>query len=798
VEYADRLRTLARPDLEQLLARRPETSALTGRGAADYDDLAAILALPAGVVRAAASLDRFHLQVLDLAFAAGGTVEPAFAEAQGLEPPLLAPAGAELARWGLGFPDGAGGLWVPPAVVGVLDPGARAGSRAGQLLREQPVGHLWTIAGVLGAARMDARKEDLVALIDERLRDRELVRSLVAGAPEVAATVLRALRAGGGRRHWYELVAEVPGVASERGLWQGPLRPADDGIGWLRARALVVCVSWSRTLFVPAEVELALRGRLFATWEPEPPPLELAPLESDRHPAELVTEVDGLLDLWREPVTLLQSGDLGVRECSRAATAIGAPEGAVRFLASLAISAGLLSVQRPPQSRATRSSRRAAKPQPGRLVLNEHAAADWRAGAIAERWAALVGRWRVALRETETGIARIVDELGALPPGQGASPASLARRLAWRYPAIFLDAEAAMSDITSAVATLHRLGVGGGAAGPVAGVSDLGRTALRGARPERLAPLFPPMETTCTITADLRIVVAGPPEPELARTLSAMAELEAASPARVYRLTEASLRRALDAGSSAAGLADFLGARCPTGVPQNVAALIEDVGRRYGRLRVGRAAVYLHGDDPALVAEVAANRRLRGLQVRLLAPTVAVVEGADERQALEALRRAGYMPAADGEPPAPRRAAGRRRPPPAPPAEPAAPDVRGLADRLLAGPRPARPAPGVRVVAPDDDALRSGVRVTAPADVERLLRLAVAGGLVVEIEYRNGQSASVTRRTIEPRLAGDRGVVGWCRLRQDDRSFAFAGVRWARATGEAVQQRQVGLGADGP
>ncbi|HYW25427.1 MAG TPA: hypothetical protein VE953_14755, partial [Terriglobales bacterium] len=101
--------------------------------------------------------------------------------------------------------------------------------------------------------------------------------------------------------------------------------------------------------------------------------------------------------------------------------------------------------------------------------------------------------------------------------------------------------------------------------------------------------------------------------------------------------------------------------------------------------------------------------------------------------------------------------------------------------------------PAAPVRAGDEEELRSGARVTAPAEVERLLRLAVDGGLVVEIEYQNGQSGSVTRRTIEPRLAGDRGVVGYCRLRRDDRSFAFAGVRWARATGEVVQHGQVGL-----
>ena len=793
MEYAERLRTLVRPDLEQLLVHRPETAVLAGRGTADYDDLAGLLALPHGIVQAVASLDRFHRQVLELASVAGGSLDPGFAVEQGLDPGLLPDAAAELSRWGLAFPDGAAGVWVPHAVLTVIDDKGGAGVRLGPLLEEQPLGSLRTIANVLGVTRMGHRKEDLVALIVEHLRDGEVVRELVAGAPETARRVLRALRDAGGRRHWYELIYEVPGVSSERSIWHGPLLPADDGIGWLRARGLVVCIGWSHMMHVPAEVELALRGRLFATWEPDPPALELAPLASDRHPADLVMEVDGLLDRWREPVTLLQSGDLGVRDCHRVATALGVPENAVRFLASLAIAAGLLAVQQPRPTRA-RSSRRGAKPPPGRLLLQEEAAAGWRAGDVVARWAALVEPWRRGLRETEAEMACVIDELAALPAGQGATPASLARRLAWRHPVVFPRADVAMPAIESAVATLHRLGVGGGASGPVAGVGDLGRAALRGARPERLAPLFPPLEAACTVTADLRIVVAGPPEPELARTLAALADLEAAAPARIYRVSASSLRRALDGGMSAGEMADFLRARCPTGLPQNVAALIEDVGRRHGRLRVGRAAVYLQAEDPALVAEVAADRRLRGLQVRVLAPTVAVVEGADERQTLDALRRAGYMPAAEAEAPPPARRAAARRPAPAPAAEPAGPDLRGLADRLIAGRRQS-PRPAARAIG--DGALRTGVTVTGPADVERLLRVAVDRGLVVEIEYQNGQSGSVTRRSIEPRLAGDRGVVGFCRLRQDDRSFAFAGVRWARATGEVVQHGEVGLGVDG-
>jgi len=319
VEYADRLRTLLRPDLEHLLTNRPEASALAGRRSAGYDDLAGLLALPHGIARAVASLDRYHRQVLELACVAGGSLEPQFAEEQGLEPGLLPAAAGELARWALAFPE-AEGLWVPAAVLGAMDDAGRVGVRLAPLLQELTVASLRAIADTLGVGAPGARKAELAALVVRHLRDASRVRELVAGAPETASLVLQALRSAGGRQHWYELAHDVPGIYAERGgIWGVPVRPADDGIGWLRARALVVCIDWSRQLLVPAEVELALRGRLFASWEPEPPALEFAPLEPDRHPAELVIEVGGLLDLWREPVTLLQSGGLGARECSRAA-----------------------------------------------------------------------------------------------------------------------------------------------------------------------------------------------------------------------------------------------------------------------------------------------------------------------------------------------------------------------------------------------------------------------------------------------------------------------------------------------
>lgn len=796
MEYSERLRGLLSPDLEELLARRPETYALGSRSSVSYGDLAGLLAQPYGIRRAIESLDRFHAQVLELACLAGGFLEAEFAEDQGLAAELLPAAAAELARWGLGFPEGRG-LWVPACAAGALpDPGG-LGPPLRSLLENLTRADLTAIVRTLEVRPADMRKTDLMAAIAGHVSDHAVVRELVAGAPPKAQRILGALRAGRGGLAWPQLAAEVPDVHQERGLWYQPLRPALDGIAWLRARALVAWIEWDRRLLVPSEVELALRGRVFPSWEPEPPPLELVPLESHRHPADLVIDVEALLDLWRrEPAVLLQSGDLGVRERRRAAATAGVSEGSVSFLTSLAMGAGLLGIELQPVARRPRGRGRTARrtePEPASLSVMEEALRAWRGRELPDRWSALVGPWlRVATQPSEP-MRVVLDELAALPEGQGAVVAGLVRRLGWRRPGAFADAAEATGVVGSAVASLHGIGVGAGPAGPVAGIDALGRAALRGEGPTELAARFPAAEATCTVQADLRIIVAGPPEPALARGLARLADLETASVARVYRLSEASLRRALDGGLGAAEIAAFLRDRSPSGLPQNVVALVEDVGRRHGRLRVGRATLWLQADDEALLAEVAADRRLRGLRVNLLAPTVAVVQGADEAQVVDALRKAGYMPGVEDEPaPAAPRKDARRQVPPPPRGAPrlTALERHQLAERLLSSPRRAAPAPPARL---DEDDLLSGITISGRDDVERLLRLAVRTGRAVEIEYRNGQSGTITRRVIEPLLAGDGVVSGWCRLRRADRVFAFDGVRWARALDEPVENVHLGL-----
>jgi hypothetical protein len=145
------------------------------------------------------------------------------------------------------------------------------------------------------------------------------------------------------------------------------------------------------------------------------------------------------------------------------------------------------------------------------------------------------------------------------------------------------------------------------------------------------------------LQADLTVVVPGPPEPTLASELALIAEAESRGAAGVYRVTPASVRRALDSGYSAADLHALLRRRSRTPVPQTLEYLVDDVARRHGGLRVSTAGAYLRGEDEALIGEVFADRRLSHLALRRLAPTVLTTPHTVSRL-LQELRDAGYAP----------------------------------------------------------------------------------------------------------------------------------------------------------
>ena len=127
---------------------------------------------------------------------------------------------------------------------------------------------------------------------------------------------------------------------------------------------------------------------------------------------------------------------------------------------------------------------------------------------------------------------------------------------------------------------------------------------------------------------------------------SVVGTVESAGAAIVYRVSEASVRHALDTGRTAEGLQTFFQTTSKTPVPQGLAYLINDVARRHGQLRVGMASSFLRCDDPTLLAHAVAAPALSNLEVRLLAPTVAVSQ-APISEVLTALRESGFAPAAE-------------------------------------------------------------------------------------------------------------------------------------------------------
>lgn len=148
------------------------------------------------------------------------------------------------------------------------------------------------------------------------------------------------------------------------------------------------------------------------------------------------------------------------------------------------------------------------------------------------------------------------------------------------------------------------------------------------------------------LQADLTAVAPGPLERPLADTLSVLADIESKGGATVYRFTPGSVRRALDAGQSAADLHAFLAAHSRTPVPQPLSYLIDDVARRHGHLRIGAASAYVRCDDEAVLNEILADRRSATLRLRRLAPT-ALAAQIDPASLLEGLREMGYAPAAE-------------------------------------------------------------------------------------------------------------------------------------------------------
>jgi len=320
--------------------------------------------------------------------------------------------------------------------------------------------------------------------------------------------------------------------------------------------------------------------------------------------------------------------------------------------------------------------------------------------------------------------------------------------------------------------------------------------------------MLPAAARTATFGSDLTAVVVGPPTGELSSLLDSCADRESRGGAATWRFSTASVRRALDAGVTAPELATRLTAVATTGLPQPLAYLVGDVGRRHGALRVSPARAVIRCDDESLLAEVVVDRKLRALSLRLVAPTVAM-SAVGDAETVAALRGAGYlpMPEVPGNGGASTDTVASHRDRMATIDGPVldlsplrsrrldasdeeldailtALDQAGVVPSGLAAEDPAAAAarlvgvlhaPGTRDTDPGlVAAIRRANRTLSHDEIETLAA-AVSRGEAVRIRYRSAGSV-VTERVVSELVLSGYLLEGWCHLRNAERAFRVSEI----------------------
>ena len=445
-----------------------------------------------------------------------------------------------------------------------------------------------------------------------------------------------------------------------------PGTPPDRPVQRLLAAGLLRQVD-AETVILPRAVGQVLRGE-------KPGPISLAeptPATSTTVAADVDAAAAGaVVDLLREteliietlgaaPVPELRSGGLGVREVKRLTKLTGIDEQRLGLILEISAAAGLIAAGIP-------------RPEPldgdGPYWAPTVQADRFNDSPAAERWRLLATTWLdlpsrpgltgrrgpdnkpiAALSDALFSTAAPLDRrlllglLARLPVGSGLDAAEASRMLLWRRPRWSLRLQpgpvADLIDEATALGLVGRAALSTPARALVSGASDDAAVAA-------MNRILPEPIDHFLMQADLTVVVPGPLNRELSDQLAEVANVESAGAAMVYRISEASIRRALDTGRAASALHTFFQQHSKTPVPQGLTYLIDDVARRHGQLRVGIAASFVRCDDTALLAQVAAAPLAEALQLRLLAPTVAVTQ-APIADVLGALRDAGFAPAAE-------------------------------------------------------------------------------------------------------------------------------------------------------
>ena len=430
----------------------------------------------------------------------------------------------------------------------------------------------------------------------------------------------------------------------------GDIKNPGPGIAWLLEHHFVVPLD-QRHVVMPAEVAIHLRGgkvhKELASNAPDLLGKKYNQSDIDRAAIANISNVlrwcEEILNFWGETApTALRAGGLGVRDLKDAAQHLGVSEGCAAFVAELCYLSGLVAIDADETIAPTNSFD---------IWLTQDFETKWRnlvsLWLITSRVSGLVGRSdqkfsalgpeldRVSAANIRN---RILDELRAnieLSP----SLITFIERMKWLAP---LRRGANLRDdlVKWTLEECEWLGITG-----LGALSTFAAELLEGDDELGVNAALPTPIDFITIQSDQTAIAPGPLQHDLAVELSQMADIESRGAATVYRFTESSIRRGLDHGKSSTEIIKFLTKISKTSLPQPLEYLIADTARKHGQLRVGAIHCYLRCEDPSLLTEILADKRI-DIALRQIAPTV-LVSDFDIDEVLNVLRNCGYLPAAE-------------------------------------------------------------------------------------------------------------------------------------------------------
>ncbi|MFJ9846021.1 helicase-associated domain-containing protein [Kitasatospora sp. NPDC101155] len=791
------LRGLDAAELERVLAARPD--AASAPEPRSVGELADRLQRPASVALALPRLALPCLQVAEavaaLAAASRDDLAGLLDATHGERAHQLAAVLEALADRALVWPDGDGLLHMAAPLRNAWSSPLGLDAPLLHLLAGANSDELGRILAKLGVKPAAGRKEMRLAALVDHHGDPARVAALVAKAPAATRKLLerRAREA-----------PERPGFI----MFGGAQADSTPGEQWAVERGLLIR---DRHRYgparMPAEVALALRGPDWhVPFTPVPPdvrsvPATVSDIEQEAAAAAMAFAAHAVSVLGvcaAAPPARLKAGGIGARELSRIGKAAQCDEIVVRLTLETASAAGLLA-------------------RDGDRVAATASYDTWSEQEPADQLSALLRAWW-ALPLTPGGSrdedGKALPALAGAPPcagcvqarhgllaaaaqlpaGEGAAnPADLGALLVWLRPLV----DELPQDATPFATLIREAELLGALA--LGAVSPIGAALLADdaeALTDACRRLLPAASVTARFGSDLTAVVSGTPSAYLLALLDSAADRESAGAASVWRFSPGSVRRALDAGLTPDALTADLAAVAVEPLPQPLSYLIHDTARSHGRVRVVAAACVIHGQEPALLAELAAHRKLAPLGLRQLAPTVLISRTPPDRT-LAALRAAGYAPIAEKPDGTVRieRAQHHRAASPVPPprlpggrsrgrqtaartANAGTPvDLPALAARLRGAPQDVPepdPYDGRPYDSDTEEIIAGYARNLTFTDVRQLAH-AVDERQAITIEYV-ATSGNTTVRTLS-RLELDAPYLhAWCHLRDDERVFTLSRI----------------------